>query len=225
MTLAKEKIKQAVIDQLVWDDRVHSTGVEVEVLDGTVRLNGTVPKSSDRKAAEEDALSIPGVQAVENNLRVSPPNEYLVLTDGQIKEQLENQVSSDYRMDPIKVKVGVYDGVVTLDGTVGSYWKKDAVEDLAYSKPGVVDVVNNLSVVPSHSITDERIATEIKDAFKKSVALDGQDITVEVLNGVVTLTGVVSHSAARGTAYEIVSYTPGVIAISNRVEVDRMKEV
>lgn len=215
---SKEEVKEAVINQLQADDRVLSAGVEVEVFDGTVRLNGTVPKVSDRRAAEEDALAVPGVAVVENNLQVCPPDQYNVISDEQIKKQIEHHFNSKYRLDPAKIKVLVVDGVVSLDGIVNSYWKKDEVEDYAYTRIGVVDVVNNLNVVPTHKASDEKIAINIKDAFKQSVALNGQDIVVEVENGIVTLTGTVAHRASCNTAYEIVSYTSGVTGICNKLE-------
>jgi osmotically-inducible protein OsmY len=64
----EERIKRDVVDELFKYDRVNISDIVVEVSGGKVSLNGTVPSSRDRKAAEEICFSIPGVTMVENNL-------------------------------------------------------------------------------------------------------------------------------------------------------------
>jgi osmotically-inducible protein OsmY len=47
-------------------------GISIEARDGTVVLSGTVRSASEREAAERAARSAPGVNRVDDRLRVAP---------------------------------------------------------------------------------------------------------------------------------------------------------
>jgi osmotically-inducible protein OsmY len=64
MARTEERIKQAVIDQLTWDDRTDESKITVERRDGTVTLRGEVPSYFSKTSAESDALSVLGVTDV-----------------------------------------------------------------------------------------------------------------------------------------------------------------
>jgi osmotically-inducible protein OsmY len=65
-----EDIKNDVKEQLAWDTRVDSSGIEMDVVDGTVILSGTFRDYTTLRAAEEAARYASGVLEVNNNLAI-----------------------------------------------------------------------------------------------------------------------------------------------------------
>jgi osmotically-inducible protein OsmY len=66
-----ERIREEICDRLTDDWRVDATEVEVVVNNGQVTLGGMVHSREEKRKAEDLVESIPGVQDVHNNLRVS----------------------------------------------------------------------------------------------------------------------------------------------------------
>lgn len=199
MAVLEETKERDVQNQLLWDDRVLSTDVIVEVTDSTAILSGTVPTYADKIAAEDDALSVPGILSVENNLVISFPEGYTVFSDKEIKNSIEDMLIWNPRIDATKIFVQVNAGIVTLEGSVDAFWKKGVASDIALQVSGVTDVINNLNVVWTESFEDERIADDVKNALRRNALIDAEDITVGVANGVVTLSGRVSSRIAKRT--------------------------
>jgi hyperosmotically inducible protein len=216
-TRSSEDIRKDVGDQLYWDGRVDAAGVEVKVVDGTVRLGGTVPTHSARRAAEEDAWQVPGVKSVENGLAVAYPDEVEVPADEEIGANLANILRWDADLENADIDVAVASGWVTLRGTVGAYWKKRRAEDLAVTLTGVQGVRNELAVVPSGIYEDRLIADSIIAALERNINGDVESMSVQVNGGQVTLTGSVSDLPAFRAAQEAAEYTPGVVAVSNEL--------
>jgi hypothetical protein len=65
------RIMEDVCDDLMIDDRLDPSEVEVEVLDGTVILRGTVANRHEKYLAEDIADNVLGVNEVDNRLRIS----------------------------------------------------------------------------------------------------------------------------------------------------------
>ncbi len=68
--------------------------------------------------------------------------------DTRIRSDVSNRLWEDSQVDAGDVTLGVDNGVVTLDGSVDSRWAKRIAEDIAWSVPGVRDVINSLTVTP-----------------------------------------------------------------------------
>ena len=64
------EILDDVLSTLRIDPWVDETGIQVEVNQGVVRLNGEVDLMNEKRAAGDDAWDTPGVIDVYNNLRV-----------------------------------------------------------------------------------------------------------------------------------------------------------
>src|SRR6056297_3105472 len=88
MPRVQEEIKQDVVDQLAWDERVNAAEVDVEVHDSTVRLKGEVPNYWSKTAAVDDARTVLGVARVEDQLMVRWPPVYTP-TDEELWENVE----------------------------------------------------------------------------------------------------------------------------------------
>jgi osmotically-inducible protein OsmY len=117
------------------------------------------------------------------------------------------------------IEIKVDDGAVTLFGTVDAYWKKLYVEDLVSKQPGVRAVRNELAVVPTGVYLDQDVAKAVAEALRRSAFVNAHDINVEVKDGVVVLTGVVSDELARRNVRETAAYTDGVICVQDQLRV------
>ncbi|MFW5894058.1 MAG: BON domain-containing protein [Verrucomicrobiota bacterium] len=215
MPRADEDIKKDVVDQLYWDDRVNAADIQVEVLDGNVRLIGTVPDYLGRAAATGDAWAVAGVLGVDNTLAVTFPAKFDVPDDADIRANAANILRWRPGLDITKIQVEVNAGIVTLKGNVDSYWKRNDAEWAVAGVVGVVDVINELSVVPTEDIVDEVIAQDVERALERNLLVEPDEVTVKVANNEVTLTGTVPTYAAHQAAESAAIYTPGVVDVMN----------
>jgi osmotically-inducible protein OsmY len=67
---ADDQVRAAAMQQLIWDPRIRSTHIHVEVWLGQVTLTGYVGESSERAAAEEDVAHLTGARGVINQIEV-----------------------------------------------------------------------------------------------------------------------------------------------------------
>lgn len=220
MATVTTDLKQEVKNHLVWDDRLVTSGIEIEVReDGTVQLNGTVPSYYNRILAGDDVASVPGVRRVVNNLRIKYPDTFVPSADGDIETTIENMLAWDSRLDSPNLSVVVKNGVVTLEGSVTALWKKNIAEEQVKRMNGITDIVNKITVVPTKDVVDEAIAKDIEDALDRNTLINPDDVTVEVSNSFVTLRGTVPSYAAKGIANDLASYTKGVLGVRDMLEV------
>ncbi len=219
MALTSETVKKDVVDQLYWDGRVDASSVSVQVDGGCVRLSGTVPTYTAKEAARADAWEVPGVVLVEDDLTVDGPRP--LPSDEILKGNVESVLSWNADVDAADISVDVLAGEVTLKGTVDSLWKKLRAEDVVYGIIGVTDVVNELAIVPTADILDETIAREVVEAIDRRIGIDAETITVEVVDGVVTLSGMVPDWFAKNAAYRAALYTTGVKGVRDTTTLQR----
>lgn len=92
-------------------------------------------------------------------------------------------------IDSTDVGVEVDDGVVTLTGTVDSYWKKVAAAEAAQKVFGVRAVANDIEVRPPGDAPpdDTQIARIAANRFDWSTAVPRERINITVDNGQVIL--------------------------------------
>ncbi len=211
--------KQDVIDQLVWDDRVNANDVFVNVENGSVQLKGKVPNISAKFAAASDAYMVDGVTSVDNQLKVEFPERETIPEDAQITSNVSNMLLWSDSIDSSDISVKTENGVVTLTGSVNSYWEKAEAEDIAASALGVADVVNLLNVNLTGTFIDAEIETDIENAFRRSLLIDEEKIDVTVVNGLATLTGTVNSYQVKRIALDIASYTAGVTDVIDELVV------
>jgi len=209
----RAEIRSDVRNQLEWDYRVDQNDVNVAVDEGVVTLSGTVENFSAKEAAEADAWSVTGVIDVVNNIEVdaeSPRSDA-----GNISRSVENVLEWNSEIDASDIRITTIGGIVTIEGTVESYWKKVRAEDLASGVSGVVEVQNRLAVVPTDHAVDERIAEDIVNAVERKSFVDMETITVRVEDGVVSLSGKVNSRSEHEAVYESALYTDGVVAVND----------
>lgn len=115
-------------------------GLEAKMADGIVTLSGSVPDAALRRRIERQLLALPEVLDVHNYLDVTPPCDSL-------KDQLLAILASE-GVATGDLRVTVEDGVVTLSGEASDWFERDAMGRLAWTLPGVREVVNRVALPP-----------------------------------------------------------------------------
>ena len=138
-------------------------------------------------------------------------------------EKLKNDVEQELRWDPSvhseQIGVSVKDGVVELDGHVGSYYEKWAAERDVMRVASVTSVASeikvDLSSLPSR--TDEEIA-RIATSHLEWNALVPPTIKVQVTDGFVTLKGTAEWQYQIDEAQRALTPLIGVKGVRNDVD-------
>jgi len=216
---ADENIKRDIVEELYWDERVNAAEINVEVLDGIVTLSGSVPTYISRSAAINDTWGIKDVLDVEDRINVIFPPTFEIPADAEINEMVRSTLiwNADIHSDNIDARVT--NGVVTMTGTVDKYWKKWKAESLVAEVKGVVDVQNELAIVPTDNLLDKDIAEDVENALRRNLYVNSEDVIVKVERGKVTLTGASPTWHSRQKAAEVASHTAGVTEVENRLSI------
>lgn len=215
-----ERIKTDVVDQMAWDNRIDASNISVRVDGGRVELDGTVPRTWARWAAEDDAWVVEGVTDVENRLQLEFPATVTAPSDTDIEADVRQSLALSPALDGNEIDVSASGGLVTLEGSVDALWKKVQAEKKAMDVRGVVGIINKVTVVPTESLADEIIAKDVVDAVDRNLSVRAEDVDVTVSNGRVTLNGTVPSTVAKTAAYNSALFTSGVTAVEDRLVVD-----
>jgi osmotically-inducible protein OsmY len=137
----------AVRKELVADPRIDADDIVVEMFNGEVSLNGTVPSQDQRSAASAAARRVAGVTAVQNLLGIAlPSSDY---GDDAALAQLVNEALAANRAVPDGVRATAHEGDVFLTGTVRYSAQRAAAEDAVAGVAGVLSVTNQIEVLGS----------------------------------------------------------------------------
>lgn len=155
------------------------------------------------------------------------PTTTASMTDEDIKDDIEEQLYWDDRVDASDIGVIVDNGVVTLGGTVPTHFAQNAAVADALSIVGATEVNNELTVqYPAEATTptDTELAADIESVLRVNSDIDATEIEVKASEGVVTLKGSVDAYWKKVHAEEVASNVSGVISIDNRLNVIRAKD-
>jgi osmotically-inducible protein OsmY len=118
--------------------------VKAEVRNGQVTLRGSVAWSYQRDEAERAVRHLEGVRAVSNLIEVEPG---VVEADAvDIEERIHLAIARMADVDASSVSVTKSDGVVRLEGSVGSLAERRIAQRVAESAPGVARVENDVVI-------------------------------------------------------------------------------
>jgi osmotically-inducible protein OsmY len=212
-------LNKAVRDALDRDIRLNASDISTKVSYGCVTLDGTVYTHYEKRIAEQDAHDVVGVGWVTNNLlaRVDMREDWAVLDD--VKFNLD----TDATTEGLDIAVKVNNGVVTLSGSVNTWYERSHAQDVAGKVKGVKKVVNQIEIYreTTRTHTSVAVAKNIEEHLKRNWTVrevcDRINVTVE--KGVATLTGEVDTWAQRRQAGEVAFNTEGVWKVDNRLQV------
>jgi hyperosmotically inducible periplasmic protein len=235
--VSDDTLKPRVEQALQADPSLRDSQIAVQsVHQGVVRLAGTAQTLSAHRRAVEVVASVPGVRRVSSEVH-SPdtladaeiwreptphqPSEAYGMRDAAsdmwITSATKMRLLADSQAPALDINVDTRAGVVTLFGIVPSQKAKAAAAADARQVSGVTRVVNDLQVVASAQqaavkARDEELERAVKQAFEPRAF---KDISVEVKNGVVRLTGTVATGARRLEAAMAARAIQGVRAVKD----------
>ena len=142
-------------------------------------------------------------------------------TDTELQQDVMNELKWEPSIKAAEIGVGVTNGVVTLSGHVDSFYKKSAAERAAWRVFGVQAVVEEIQVRLPGSLkrTDEEITRIASNALGWNVQVPRDRITVQVQDGLVTLSGEVDWRYQKVAAEEAVRYLAGVVLVNNLITI------
>lgn len=223
---AQDKVPDAQVQAEIQKslDNKRFADVHATVKNGIVTLAGTVDVYATKEDAEHKIHHKKGVVAVRNMIAVHPGE----VPDTVLRDKLAEKLAYDrvgYGTTAFNsFTIGVQNGVVTLGGVAYGPYDKDSAISLVEHYPGVRDVIDNIEVAPL-SPNDDRIRLETARAIYgfpslQRYAIDpAKPIRITVVNGNVTLTGVVDREADKDAANIRAHGVPGVFSVTNNLQV------
>jgi len=156
--------------------------------------------------------------------------------DSSITARVESKFLANKHLSPLNIDTTTTGGVVTLTGSVRYEAQKQMAEELARGVPGVVDVRNELLVVPetyterdkrgfSQRLRDRGITMNVRAVLLRDGETKGLKIGVETVNGVVTLTGIANSEEQKAKIGQSAAHASGVVQIFNNLTVHERPEM
>ncbi len=215
--------------------------IQVQVQDRTAILTGTVENGVNRDLAEEVALSIEGIEEVDNQLtvdtdvdqsdaeRISFANSF---NDATTTATVKSKLLWNRHTQGLDIDVDTSNSVVTLTGEANSDAARELAQRLAENTAGVRDVRNNIVITDqpgtaaqaqqaageaaseaAEVVSDAWITSKVKSSLLFNRNLDAMDISVMSRNGRVTLSGRVDSDARKQLAIETAGNIRGVESV------------
>lgn len=140
--------------------------------------------------------------------------------DRDIRAAVHKELVTDALVDADDIVVEVFDGEVSLEGTVPSQDQASKAVAAARRVAGVTTVHNLLGIaLPSRDYgNDAALAQLVNEALAANRAVP-DDVRATARHGDIFLTGTVSHSAQRAAAEDAVADVAGVLSVTNQIEV------
>jgi osmotically-inducible protein OsmY len=218
------ELDAAVAGVLSRDPVTAGEGIAARTERSVVLLTGQVASSAVRRAAEANALAVPGVLDVVNDLAVVPRRR----ADDRIAAEVERTIEDDPWVGGSHVRAEVRSGLVYLSGWVGSDVEKARAVAGAWtaSPAGVnaaallVDQFVDDGTLRAHrgaGRLDGDLEQSLLDAFVRDPRVHPFAPTVDVHDGVVVLSGVAPNPFVARAVDEDARALPGVGAVHDDV--------
>ncbi|HLX41051.1 MAG TPA: BON domain-containing protein [Ktedonobacteraceae bacterium] len=117
-------------------------GMNIRVLDSVLYLEGNISSSLRSDIAEDQAMGVPGLLEIKNNL----------VSDDHLAGELAMAYANDPRTRDLPIGVYPRLGVIRLGGAVHTSQQKAAAGEIARNFPGVRSVLNELVVNPDTDV-------------------------------------------------------------------------
>jgi hyperosmotically inducible periplasmic protein len=183
-----------VHSEMVDEDVLDGSNIDVDVKNGVVTLQGTVTSEAARARALEVARKNDGVKNVVDQLRIAPAHA------GKMDKAADKTARATDK---------------AADKTARAADKAEDKMDKAGDKSA------NAAKKTGRAIDDGWIKSKIYTQYLAdwNTVLDDSDIDVDVSNNMVTLNGTVKSAAAKARAVEIAKKTDGVKGVKDNLRV------
>jgi osmotically-inducible protein OsmY len=139
-------------------------------------------------------------------------------SDDQVVATIDDAIKKNSLMEPQSGAVQVFaaDGVVTLQGQVGTAGAKERIFALAQHTAGVTKVIDELRAPgPNPSAANDAAITQ---AIRQHLAARQADkVSVTAVDAKVTLEGSVLTEAEKAEIEKVAEHTPNVEVVDNRL--------
>jgi osmotically-inducible protein OsmY len=206
-------LKSDIEEELDWDQMLDDSQIDVSVQEGRVTLSGGVPTYYETTRAEQDARSVGGVKAVDNDLLVGPIGEDIA--DADLVSRCAAALDADRFVPKGAITVDVQDGHVTLRGDVAHHYERQAAELAVARVRGVLGISNKIAITSQPVPAD--VADRIKRAFRRNAIIDDSRVSVTSNGPTVYLDGEVGSWNAEQEAVDTAWGAPGVTNVVDRL--------
>lgn len=148
-------------------------------------------------------------------------------TDSEVQHDVLVALEHEPTVDAAEIGVSVEDGIVTLNGTAGSFPERWAAGEAALSIADVRAVANEIKVglIPGVERNDADIARSALNALEWNTYVPQDRVKVNVEQGWVTLEGTAEWRYQMEAAENAVRRMTGVRGVTNRIRVMTSTEV
>jgi osmotically-inducible protein OsmY len=215
MIKSDSQLRSDVQEELRWDPRVGRIEVGVAARDGVVTLSGEVDSFSRKYSAAKAAERVAGVKAIADELTIKLPSAF-VRSDTEVAHSVVESLR--WAIDvPDSVKARVENGWVSLEGMVEWQYQRASAERAIRHLTGVKGVSNLITIKPRASAPDVR--EKIQSAIRRRAEEDSKNISIEAVDGKITLRGVVRSWAERLDAENAAWAASGVSMVDDQLRV------
>lgn len=143
-----------------------------------------------------------------------------MISDSDVKENVELELEFDPGLDASALAVGVKGGVVTLTGSVHNFSEKVQAERAAKRVKGVYGLANEIDVlVGKEARSDAEIARDAVAALQMQLPVSAESIRTIVTDGHIRLEGQVQWNCQRQRADAAVRHLQGVKSVRNMIAI------
>jgi hyperosmotically inducible protein len=147
-----------------------------------------------------------------------------VLDDAVVTTRVKAALVGDPTTKARSIDVETSDGIVQLNGFVGSAAEKSRAGEVTRTVSGVKEVRNNLDVraaapTAGAAFDDTTLTAKVKAALIENPRTKARQINVESRGGVVQLSGFVDSAEAKSEAARVAGSVEGVHTVENRLDV------
>ena len=167
MLISDKELKKNVSNRLQEDRRLDVSKIQVTVKHGEVILKGATETYQTSAFAQEDVAGVAGVKKIVNRIEVQLPEKIAPPTDAAIRARIRAALLLEPDIVPVDFILAVSEGVVFIDGFVETLKEKRRIGKIAARERGVLEVHNNLTVVPVQVIGDEEHIERIRGGTRK----------------------------------------------------------
>ena len=145
----------------------------------------------------------------------------MINTDLQLKQDIQEELAWDPKINAAQIEVIVEDGATRLRGHVDTYAEKWAAEDACRRVSGLRSLADDLAVrlPPNHVRKDSELTTAVLNALQWDVLVPNT-VHATVQAGVVNLTGSAKWNFQRTAALRAVRNLTGVVAVHSGISLE-----